>query len=190
MSKVLCVLGLVLVVAGAAGCDPAVPAHTAVVVDGRPLSTHLYDVLLKTSRHELSGGVQPPPIADSTYAAARRRAQETSALGSLVQDGLLEELARSEGLGVTNTEVQAQLAHLRQAAGGPDQLTAYISARGVDQADYITFLRFRMLEGRLEARHPNTFSRLLADALRRAHIQAFVGPCAERHDYPACLGAG
>jgi len=185
--KLKIAFGALLAAFSLAACAPGVPPGTALVVNGHAYKVRLYAALLGNAKRELLGsGV--PVIGDPAYAAARTRAEQAGALSVLARDAIVEQLAARRHVTVTQAEIEARLAQLEQLAGGNGALGRYIAARGLSPTDYRTFVRVQLLEERLSAGYSSTFPQVLASAVRNASIQAYVGPCADRHDYPACAG--
>jgi len=110
-------------------------------VNGRPLYKSFYEQNLSFIETRLSKDVGSADV--ERYLNAR-----FEAFDMLVQDELLSEEAQRQGIGVTDEEVQAELARSAQASGGESIFLASLKARGMGRRQALEGIRRKLIVDR------------------------------------------
>jgi parvulin-like peptidyl-prolyl isomerase len=182
---------LVLVVLAllATACGGGGPAPGAAVVNGEVVAGARYQLLVSSAQLRIErSGVQQVDWG-SAQGRAQLRQIEAQALRLAVRDAVIEQLGRRRGVSVGEADLDAALTALEGVSGGAEQLDQRLALEGLTRAQYRTLLRDTLLDRELRA-GDDGYDKHLADALRRAAVQAYAGPCASDHQYPRCAGGG
>ena len=168
-----------------AGCAGQARPDGAAIVNLQVVPTATYQLLVSSAQRRIeSSGLQVD--WDSRQGRSRLREIQAQALRLAVRDTVIEQLAPERGVSVGDADVDEALRALERVAGGSEQLDQRLELEGLSRPQYRTLLRDTLLDRELRARDPH-YDQRLADALRRAAVQAFVGPCAADHRYPRCV---
>ena len=164
----------------------AAPTGGAAVVNGDVVTTARYDLLVSSARLRIERtGIQQVDW-NSAQGRTRLREIEAQALRLAVRNAVIEQLARDRGVGVGDPDLDRAITALEGATGGPQQLDQRLEQEGLTRAQYRTLLRDTLLDRELRA-GDERYDQHLEDALRRAGVRAYVGPCASDHQYPRCV---
>lgn len=184
MRRPLLVLTLAIALVAACGGSGA-PKDAAAVVNGDAVTAARYDLLVSSAqrRVETNG-----PAVDWTSGPGRARLREiqAQALRLAIRNTVIKQLAVRAGVRVGDQDLDAALAKLEGVTGGADQLDQELQMEGLTRAQYRALLRDTLLDRELRSADPK-YDEHLAAALRRASVQAYVGPCAADHQYPRCV---
>jgi len=165
---------------------PPAPAGAAAVVNGDVVTTGRYDLLVSSARLRIErSGVQRVDW-DSARGRTRLREIQAQALRLAVRNAVIEQLARRGGVQVGGADLDRALTALEGVSGGAQQLDQRLDMEGLTRDQYRTLLRDTLLDRELRA-GDERYDQHLADALRRAGVRAYVGPCASDHQYPRCV---
>lgn len=167
------------------GCAGQAPANTAAVVDGQKVPTARYHLLVSSGQKQ----VQNDGLAvdwSSARGKSRLRDIQTQSLQLIVRDVVIQQMAKRDGVQVSDTQLDQTIKSLEAVAGGSDQLDQELSLEGLTRSQYRPLLRITLLDRELRARDPK-YDQHLASAVSAARVQAYVGPCAADHQYPRCI---
>jgi parvulin-like peptidyl-prolyl isomerase len=178
---------LIALAALAVACGgPQAPAGGAAVVNGDVVTTARYDLLVSSAKLRIErSGVQQVDW-ESSRGRTQLREIQAQALRLAVRDAVIEQLARRSGVSVGDADLDRALSALEGVSGGAQQLDQRLEQEGLTRAQYRTLLGDTLLDRELRAGDAQ-FDQHLADALRRAGVRAYVGPCASDHEYPRCV---
>ena len=171
-----------------AGCSiGAPPDNVAATVNGKDVPISLYESLTKLTISDMRrAGVAVNPATDTGRGQLQR--VHTSALKNAIRDTLIDQLGRSRKLTVSAAELDAGIAKIQAAVGGPDQFKLRLEAQGITEAEFRTIYHFNLLDQKLRAADPNGYDKALAKSVEDAKVTAYVGPCSSDHEYPKCAG--
>lgn len=136
-----------LIVAGCGGAPSATPNTTPVARVGSTVITQGdFDLRLKstTTAIEQGGGPSGNPAMDTGV--------RSSVLRSLILDAIVAQEAASQGLAVSDKDVQAEISKDAQQVGGMNQLQTRLASAGGSIAQLQDEVRSQMNEQRLEDR--------------------------------------
>ncbi len=175
----------VALVALLSACSPQA-SDAAVTVNGESVPLRFYDVLVAASRHRAEQiGI---PVAWDSPQGERRLAQiQLQTIKQLVRNAVIDQLARERHVDVTDADLDAAMARVDGAFGGAAVVDQKLEHSGLTRADYRALYRFFLLDQKLRQADPSGYPAALEAAMKNAHVQVYVAPCASDHDYATCL---
>lgn len=180
-------LVVALVVPVVLGACSAVPSDSAAVVNGQPVPAHFYDSMVTASKRRAEHvGIRTG--WDSDAGAKQLNTIQTATIKRLVQNAVVEQVAKEKGVTVTDADLDAALGKLEAAFGGPTAVAERLDQGGMSRSDFRELFRFVLLDQKLRQTDPTGYPSALDQAIKNAKVQVFVAPCTVEHDYGKCVG--
>jgi hypothetical protein len=170
-----------------AACASA-PAGAAATVNGEPIPSHYYDILVTASQRRAEQvGVA---ISWDTSMGARRLTRiQTDTIKRLVHNSVVAQIAKTRGVMVSDAELDTAMGRIETAFGGAPTVDQKLEQSGLNRDDYRALYRFFLLDQKLRQVDPSGYPTALDRATRDAKVQVYVGPCQQDHDYARCVEA-
>lgn len=148
---------------------PTPTAPVAALVNGQPIFLADYEQeLARYEQAQTELGVDPAPV----------EGYRDQVLDALIERELIRQAAEAEGIVITDEKLDARVADLREAAGEPENFTAWLDANGYTEDTFREALRLELLTGevvdRVTADVPTT-----SEQVRARYIQLDDGALAE-----------
>lgn len=177
------IVAAIAVVLSACGANPATSAQ--LTVNRHPVSIALYTSLVAAERQKIER--TGAPIAPTSASATRRLASiEASVIRELVRDAVVEQLAASRGITISDADLRFRLSAAEQAFGGAIAFEQALTQAGLSRTDFGAVLRYRLLEAQLTQTGAAGSTSAIDTAVQAAHVVVTIGPCAQR-PYPSCV---
>jgi hypothetical protein len=163
------------------------PTGAAATVNGEPVPTHYYDVLVVAAQRRTEQvGIS---INWESSLGVRRLAQiQSDTIKRLVHNSLVEQIAKTRGVTVTDADLDIAMGKVETAFGGTDTVDQKLQQSGLNRDDFRSLYRYFLLDQKLRQADPTGYPSALDQALKDAKVQVYVGPCQQDHDYAHCLG--
>lgn len=186
LARLLPSLMLALALVACAGAN-AVPADTAATVNGEAVPMASYSTLVAASKHKV-GQVGIPVNWTTPDGERRLLGIQTNALTQVVRNAVIGQLASRRNVAVTDDDLARALADLEAAYGGPEGFEAQLTKDGLSRERFAALYRYTLLDRQMRQADPSGYQAAFDKAFSEARVRAFVGPCAQDHAYPRCLG--
>ena len=170
-----------------AACASA-PVGAAATVNGETISAHYYDVLVAVSQRRAEQ-VGVAVDWNSTTGARRLSLIQTDTIKRLVHNSVVEQIAKTRGVAVSDAELDAAMGNIETAFGGAAAVDQKLEQSGMNRDDYRALYRYFLLDQKLREIDPAGYSNALDQATKDAKVQVYVGPCQQEHDYARCVDA-
>ena len=169
-----------------ASCS-SVPPDSAAVVNGQPVPAHFYDSMVTASKRRTEQ-VGVPVVWESDAGAKRLNTIQTGTIKRLVQNAVVEQIAKDKGVAVSDADLDAALGRIEVAFGGAAAVSQRLDQSGMSRSDYRELYRYFLLDQKLRQTDPSGYPTALDQAIKNAKVQVFVAPCTVEHDYGKCFG--
>ncbi|HLZ09228.1 MAG TPA: SurA N-terminal domain-containing protein [Chloroflexota bacterium] len=186
LSQLGYVVAALIVPLAVAACSSATP-DSAAVVNGQAVPMRFYDSMVTVSKRRAEE-VGIPIVWDSEAGAQRLNAIQTGTIKRLVQNAVVEQVAKQRAVTVSDTDLDASIGKIEVAFGGPTAVAQRLKQNGMSQSDFRELYRYFLLDQKLRQADPSGYQAALDQAIKTAKVQVFVAPCTVEHDYDKCVG--
>ena len=162
-------------------------AQVAATVNGTVISMPAYDAAVQSLRGRLEQHTGHAVNVKTTAGAKQLAGIQAAGLRELIAETVVEQMAASHHLSVSDADVDATLQRLQSTAGDADALIAELGSSGLSDADTRAAIRVLLLQQKLRAANPAGYDSAYSAALRDAHVTVYAAPCTTQHAYPACV---